>query len=130
MSAPDKSPGELVAERMPYNANFTLFVRHETTRYVATFKGQGGTLEAAVKDAISNVTTPFRPNSSGVANEHNAVVPRLTVRLPDGRNVNMDREDFEKGKPFTETIEPNPSPKTPEEVALATASDPKRGPHA
>ncbi len=126
----DQSPGEALAAATPYCANFTLFLRHEGTKYVATFKGQGPTVEAAVKDAVKNLGEPFRPNSSGVANEHNAVVPRLSVRLPDGRTVNMRREDFEAGKPFTGEIQPNPAPKSADEVARATANDPKQGAHA
>lgn len=125
-----KSPGELLAEKEPYCANFTVWIRHEATKYVATFKGQGPTLESAVKDATKNLQEPYRPNSSGVANAHNAVVPTLNVRLPDGRTVNMRREDFEIGKWYEGTVEPNPPPLTAEQVARRTEADPKRGAHA
>lgn len=111
-------------------AMYTLWLRHEGTKNVATFKGQGSTIAEAVKDATSNLLYGhINPSTSGGKGTN--VAPPIAVRLANGTMVNMRREDFEDGKPFEgPTPQPNPRPKTSDEVRRATAEDPKRGAHA
>lgn len=105
---------------------FSYFVRHERTKYVAMFKGQGESIADSFKEGYANLTYGhINPSTSGGAGTN--LPPKIAVRLPDGRTVNMKREDFESGAPFVETVAPNPAPRTPEQVARTTAGDAKWG---
>jgi hypothetical protein len=70
--------------------HFTFYVQNDTTREVATFKGQGVDLESAWKDAITGITSKFNGDSSGGG----WVLP-LNVRLPGGRHVSRMKDEFE-----------------------------------
>lgn len=74
---------------------FTFFVRNDTTREIATFIGQGTTIEDAFKDAAAAITTPWRPSSNGAKNEYTHVVQPLNVRLPSGHIVGRLKAEFE-----------------------------------
>jgi hypothetical protein len=91
---------------------FTFFVMNNRTKEIATFLGQGKTLEAAAADAVETVTGKFGADSSG-----GGVVLPLNVRLPDGRYVARSIADFEGDAPF-EGVVPvrvEPAPEPPEE---------------
>ena len=81
---------------------FTVFVRNDSTKEIASFAGQGETLEAALKDAVATINMPFRPSSNGLQNEHHHKILPLNVTLPDGRQVSRLKADFESDKPYQE----------------------------
>jgi len=87
--------------------SFTFFCRNDRTREIATFIGQGETLDEAAKDKTLN--EPFRPSSSGGANEYTTARHKLNVRKPDGSIVNMDKKEFERDRdpePKIEEVKP------------------------
>lgn len=74
---------------------FTFYVRNDTTKEIATFIGQGKTMEEAAKDGFNVITSKYGADSSGGGK----VLP-LNVRLPSGDNVNRPKADFEGESPF------------------------------
>ena len=74
---------------------FTFYVRNDSTREIATFIGQGTTIEESFKDAMAGVTGKFRPDSNGGG----TVLP-LNIRLPEGTFVSRKKTDFEGDRPF------------------------------
>lgn len=74
---------------------FTFFVRNDRTREIATFCGQGKTIDEAMKDAITTITTVINPSQSGVQNKLTNYLPDLIVQLPNGNRVERSKKDFE-----------------------------------
>ena len=77
--------------------HFSFYVQNDLTRDIASFKGQGTTLEEAWKDALTGITRKFNGDSSGGG----WLLP-LNVRLADGRNVSRMKADFEGDEPYKE----------------------------
>lgn len=74
---------------------FTFFVRNDTTKEIASFTGQGITIEEAHKDAIATINTPWNPSQTGIVNSQTNVVLPLNVTLADGRKVARLKKEFE-----------------------------------
>ena len=84
---------------------FTFFVLNGTTHEIATFIGQGTTIDSAFKDGHAGIIGKFQADSSGGG----TVLP-LNVRLPDGRNVSRMQKDFEGDVPFKDDDHANGRP--------------------
>lgn len=88
--------------------SFTFYCRNDRTREIATFIGQGESIDEAAKDAVKTLNEPFRPSSSGGANEYTTARHKLNVRRPDGSIVNMEKKEFERDADPAPKIEGEP----------------------
>jgi hypothetical protein len=73
---------------------FTFFVMNDDTREIATFIGQGSTMDEAWRDAMKLINEKFRPDSNGGGD-----VQKLCVHTQSGQVVHRFREEFESSIP-------------------------------
>lgn len=102
MSEPPSPQIDKVAEQNAKLKMFTFYVRNDKTNEIASFSGQGETMDSAWKDAGKNLDSAWRPNSNGEHNEHTNVIPRLNVRTPEGKIVFRQKSNFEGETPHKE----------------------------
>lgn len=81
---------------------FRFSVENLTTRESADFIGQGASLLEALSDGIKNCNQPFRPKNDGKARPNIG----LAVRLPDGRVVTRQTDEFGSAIPYNQPPAP------------------------